>query len=78
MHIKEDMLSKAIVYKVTINQGQKENQFHITWYNPGNGSQDGFITETNITPEETQRLLLLQGCWWKNIKSRLSWAGDVR
>jgi hypothetical protein len=56
MHIKEDMLPKAIVYKVTITPGQKENQFHIAWYNPENDSQDGFITGTNITPEETQRL----------------------
>jgi tetratricopeptide (TPR) repeat protein len=59
MHIKEDMLPKALVYNVTITPGQKQNQFHLTWYNSANNSQDGFITETNITPEETQRLWLL-------------------
>jgi tetratricopeptide (TPR) repeat protein len=46
----------AIIYKVTVEPGESENRFHVTWHNVGTDTADSFDRSAEVTPEETQRL----------------------
>jgi hypothetical protein len=54
----------SFIYNVTIEATERENLFHITWYNPRNNTSHYFLQETQITPEETQGLWPWPRCQW--------------
>jgi tetratricopeptide (TPR) repeat protein len=45
-----------VIYKVFLDSEGKEKLFRVTWHNLENNSQDCFIRESEITPEEIQWL----------------------
>jgi hypothetical protein len=47
----------SIVYQVTVSPTEKENLFHITWYNEQTREENSFNqSAAEITAEETERL----------------------
>lgn len=46
-----------IVYQVTVSPAEKENLFHITWYNEQTRKENSFKqSAADITEEEIERL----------------------
>lgn len=45
-----------VIYNVTIEPTEKENRFHITWYNADTNVFDSFDSHAGVTPEEAEGL----------------------